>query len=155
VDSFSSTVFTEIILENLLKWEPAYREIKVKGVIPKTSGKKKIPRKKFLKEQFELEIGEEDLKKIQTRCKKNPLSISVKFYLYYSEEQGRSKKDLDNLLKILLDVLSVNMVNGQDPVEGLGIVRDDSDVRQIKCEKYLVNSPEKEGIDLQISIGHN
>ena len=137
----------------MLKWEPAYREIKVKGFIPGTSGKKKIPRKKFLKEQFELEI-DKDLKKIQTRCKKNPLSINVKFYLFYSEEQGRTKKDLDNLLKILLDVLSVNMVNGQDPVEGLGIVRDDSDVRQIKCEKFLVNSPEKEGINLQISIGH-
>jgi len=136
-----------------LKWEPAYREIKVTGVIPKTSGKKKIPRKQFLKEKFEDKIGK-DLKKIQTRCKMNPLSIDVKFYLFYSDEQGRTKKDLDNLLKILLDVLSVNMVNGQKPVPGLGIVRDDSDIRQIKCEKYLVNSPEKEGIELLISIGH-
>lgn len=59
-------------------------------------------------------------------------------------EQGRTKKDLDNLLKIL-DVLSVNMVNGQDPVKGLRIVRDESDIRQIKCEKHLVNSPKKEG----------
>ena len=138
----------------MLKWEPAYSEIIIRGFIPGTSGKKKIARKNFLKEQFELKIGK-DLKKIQTRCKKNPLSINVKFYLFYSEEQGRTKKDLDNLLKILLDVLSVNMVNGQSPVKGLGIVRDDSDIRQIKCEKHLVNSPEKEGINLQISIGHN
>ena len=136
-----------------LKWEPAYREIKVTGIIPKTSGKKKILRKKLLKEKFEDEI-DEDLKKIQTRCKNNPISINVKFYLFYAEEQGRTKKDLDNLLKILLDVLSVNMVNGQEPVPGLGIVRDDSDIRQIKCEKFIVNSPEKEGIELLISIGH-
>ena len=107
----------------------------------------------MLKEKFEVEI-DKDLKKIQTRCKKNPILINVKFYLFYAEEQGRTKKDLDNLLKILLDVLSVNMVNGQKPVPGLGIVRDDSDIRQIKCEKFIVNSPEKEGIELQISIGH-
>ena len=136
-----------------LKWEPAYREIKVTGVIPKTAGKKKILRKKLLKEKFEDEI-DKDLKKIQTRCKNNPISINVKFYLFYAEEQGRTKKDLDNLLKILLDVLSVNMVNGQKPEPGLGIVRDDSDIRQIKCEKFVVNSPEKEGIELLISIGH-
>jgi len=138
----------------LLKWEPVYPEIKITGFIPKTSRKKKIPRKTDLKDKFESEIGKKNLKKIQTRCKNNPLSISVNFHLYYSEEQGRTKKDLDNLLKILMDVLSVNMVNGQNPIEGLGIVRDDTDVRKIKCEKHLVNSPEKEGIDLLISISH-
>jgi len=108
---------------------------------------------KKLEQRIEKGIGK-DLKKVQNRCKKRPLLIDLKFYLYYSDEQGRIKKDLDNLLKILLDVLSVNMINGQNPLDGLGIVMDDSDIRKIKCEKQLVNSLEKEGLDLQISIGH-
>jgi len=45
------------------------------------------------------------------------------------------------------------MINGQNPIEGLGIVMDDSDIRKITCEKQIVNSTEGEGIDLQISIG--
>jgi len=94
--------------------------------------------KSFLKKKLNL-IGK-DLKKVQSRCKKRPLLIDVRFYLYYSDEQGRAKKDLDNLLKILLDVLSVNMINGQNPLECLGIVMNDSDIHKIICEKQIVNS---------------
>ena len=129
-----------------------FREIKIRGFNPGTSSKRKIERKDRLKKEIMSEIGK-DLKKIQSRCKKRSLLIDVRFYLYYSDEQGRTKKDLDNLLKILLDVLSVNMINGQNPIEGLGIVMDDSDIRKITCEKQIVNSTEGEGIDLQISIG--
>jgi len=135
-----------------LKWEPVFREIKIRKFNPGTSNIKKIERKGLLKKEIMSKIGK-DLKKIQDRCKKKPLLIDVRFYLYYSDEQGRTKKDLDNLLKILLDVLSVNMINGQNPIEGLGIVMDDSDIRKITCEKQIVNSIEGEGIDLQISIG--
>jgi len=137
----------------LLKWEPVFREIKIRGFNPGTSNRKKIERKELLKQEIGSKI-DKDLKKVQSRCKKRPLLIDVRFYLYYSDVQGRTKKDLDNLLKILLDVLSVNMTNGQKPIEGLGIVMDDSDIRKIICEKQIVNSAEKEGIDLQISIGH-
>jgi len=136
-----------------MRWEPVFREIKIRGFNPGTSNKRKIERKELLKKEIESKIGK-DLKKIQDRCKKRPLLIDVSFYLYYSDEQGRIKKDLDNLLKILLDVLSVNMINGQNPIEGLGLMMDDSDIRKITCEKQIVNSTEKEGIDLQISIGH-
>ncbi len=134
-----------------MKWEPVFREIKIRGFNPGTSNKRKIERKELLKKEIESKIGK-DLKKIQDRCKKRPLLIDVRFYLYYSDEQGRTKKDLDNLLKILLDVLSVDMINGQNPLEGLGIVMDDSDIRKIICEKQIVNSTEKEGIDLKISM---
>ena len=138
----------------MLKWEPAFREIKIREFNPGTSNKKKIERKELLRQKIDSKIGK-NLKKIQSRCKNRSLLIDVRFYLYYSDEQGRTKKDLDNLLKILLDVLSVNMINNKkNPKEGLGIVMDDSDIRKIICEKQIVNSTEKEGIDLQISIGH-
>jgi len=72
------------------------------------------------------------------------LSIDAHFYLFHADDLGRSKKDPDNLMKILMDVLSVNMVNGQNPIKGLGLVIDDSYIYKIKCEKILVNSPERE-----------
>ena len=103
-----------------MKWEPVFREIKIRGFNPGTSNRKKIERKELLKQEIGSKI-DKDLKKVQSRCKKRPLLIDVRFYLYYSDVQGRTKKDLDNLLKILLDVLSVNMINGQKPIEGLGI----------------------------------
>jgi len=71
----------------------------------------------------------------------------------YYPKSGKTKKDLDNLLKIVLDVLSVNMVNTQNPMKGIGLMLDDSDVQKIVCEKKIVDSPDKEGIDLQISSG--
>ena len=77
--------------------------------------------------------------------------VNVHYYLLKSEDVGSSKKDLDNLLKILFDVLSVNMVNGQKPINGLGIMRDDSAIEKIECEKTEVISPEKVGLSLMIS----
>ena len=53
--------------------------------------------------------------------------------------------------KILLDVLSVNMVNGQGKLRGLGFLRDDSEIFKIHCEKKLVNDPKNRGLDLKIS----
>lgn len=136
-----------------MTWKPAFREIEIRGLNPETAGKKKIERKNILKKAIREHLGK-NLQKIQNRCKNKPLYIDVCFYLYYSDELGSTKKDLDNLMKILLDVLSVNMINGQKPIEGLGIVRDDSDIRKITCKKEIVNSFEGAGIDLQISVGH-
>ena len=136
-----------------MKWEPVFSEIKIRGFNPRTSSKKKIERKENLKKEIKAKIGK-DLQKIQNRCKDRPLFIDVCFSLHDSGVLGSAKKDLDNLMKILLDVLSVNMINGQKPIEGLGIVRDDSDIRKITCKKETVNSPECAGLDLQISTGH-
>jgi len=46
------------------------------------------------------------------------------------------------------------MVNGQDEKKDLRLMKDDSYVEKIKCEKKFVNSPEREGFDLQISNGN-
>lgn len=80
--------------------------------------------------------------------------MKVTFYLLgNSSEQGRKKKDLDNLLKLLLDVLSEYMVAKGSPnrEEGLGIITDDDQVYEIQCSKKLVNDPTKEGIDFELS----
>lgn len=129
---------------------PVFREINI-DTQPLTSSQKKIKRKQNLKDLIKNKL-EKQLEKIQKRCENEKLLINVKFRVMESEEKGRSKTDLDNLLKILLDVLSKNMVNGQDPIPGVGIVQNDSQIYEIRCKKLPVLSPEKEGIDLQISI---
>lgn len=117
-----------------------------------TSSRKKIERKKFLKDLIIKEFGN-DLEKIQERCEDKRLLINAVFHLIESNRKGRSKPDLDNLLKILLDVLSVNLVNGQSSIPGVGLIHDDSQIYEIRCKKIpLDEDSDKEGLDLQISI---
>ncbi len=134
-------------------WKPALSKIELRGFNPHTSGTKRIERKIALRDEIHSKMGQ-NLKKVLDCCRNKPLSLDVCFYLFHDDNLGRSKKDLDNLLKILLDVLLTNMVNGQDPIKGLGLVTDDLYIHKIKCKKVLVNSCEREGMDLQIFIGH-
>lgn len=132
--------------------EPVFREIQLRGFTPLTSSSNKtIKRKENLKDLIEKKIGK-DLKKIQKRCLKRHLLAKVVFYVIESDEKGRSKPDLDNLLKPLFDVLSVNMVNGQESHAGVGLMENDSQIYEIRCKKIPVDTESEEGIDLQISI---
>ena len=134
-------------------WKQVLPKIEIRGFNPPTSGPNSIERKITLRDEIYSKIGQ-NLKKVSDCCGNKPLSIDVCFYLFHDDDLGRSKKDLDNLLKILLDVLDTNMVNGQDPIKGLGLVTDDSYIYKIKCEKVFVNSCEREVMDLQIFVGH-
>ena len=136
---------------NLESHKPVFREITLRGFPQLTSSRKKVERKERLKDLIEKEIGK-DLKKIQKKCENERLLINVSFHVIESDEKGRSKTDLDNLLKILLDVLSVNMVNGQTPISGVGLVKNDAQIYEIRCKKIPVALPNDEGINLQISI---
>jgi len=136
----------------LKKWNVVLEKIKIRNFEPLTGRKGTVKRKQDLAGRLEIEIGK-DLPKIQKRTRSHPLFVDVCFYLYLSNEEGSSKKDLDNLLKILFDVLSDNMVHGQKPIKGLSLMKDDSYVQKIKCEKIIVNSKERAGIDLLISKG--
>ena len=117
---------------------------------PETASRNKVKRKKELKAILSKKIGKEH-PKILKRVLGHDLFIDVCFNLYQSEQISDSKKDLDNLLKILLDVLSVNMVNGQTKLRGLGFLQDDSKVFKINCEKKIINDPKKMGLSLKIS----
>jgi Holliday junction resolvase RusA-like endonuclease len=131
-----------------------FRQINLRKFRPLTaSSSKKVARKMKLKELIEEKIGK-DLKKIQRRCEGEHLLIDVVFHVIESDKKGRSKSDLDNLLKPLFDVLSINMVNGQKPISGVGLIKDDSQIYEIRCKKVSVkeDEPDNEGLDLQISI---
>lgn len=139
---------------SLTSHKVVFRKIELRGFQQLTSSsRKKIVRKEKLKDLIKKEIGK-DLKNIQKRCENEHLLIDVTFHVIESDEIGRSKTDLDNLLKILLDVLSTNMVNGQTPIPGVGLIRNDAQIYEIRCKKVPVTLQNDEGIDLQISVIH-
>ena len=132
-----------------MSWKIAVQK-DIIGFNPETSSSNRVKRKKELKKAISKVIGKQH-QKLQEKLIGNELFIDVCFNLYQSDQISNSKKDLDNLLKILLDVLSVNMVNGQDELRGLGFLSDDSKVFEIHCKKKIINDPKKTGLNLKIS----
>lgn len=80
--------------------------------------------------------------------------LDVKYRLAKTSESGRSQKDLDNLIKILFDVLPDYITNHSKEKEfkGLGLIENDRDIFKISCEKEIVDAGPAEGLDLMISI---
>jgi len=134
--------------------------IKLRNFEPKTASSDVVNRKKQLKE--EIERRTKNLNDIRDFCKNKKLSITVRFYLYDGSEdeitqpEGRTKKDLDNLLKIVLDVLPEKMdTDGRN--DGLGLIKRDYDnlVYEINSIKKIVTHKREEGIDIEISEWKN
>jgi len=132
--------------------ESVFRPIELPDFTPLTASSKKVDRKIALRKLIENKFGKH-LEKVKKRCKDEHLLLDVTFYVVESDKEGRSKPDLDNLLKILLDVLSENMVNGQNALPGLGIMKNDSQIYEIKCKKIPSdeNNP-RTGLVFHISI---
>ena len=131
----------------MLKWKVILKT-KIHDYSPLTASSNPVDRKKELLQKLEAKI--EDLPKVRKSSKDKQLAIEVCYYLLASDKDGKPKKDLDNLLKILFDVLSENMNNGQEDIhKGLGIMKDDTFVYKIKCEKKE-NFKDREGLDLKI-----
>lgn len=143
----------------LTKGDELLTPIKVREFNPLTSRKHPRQRKINLKKTIQDKLIEKDLRleKIQKRCKGNPLSVKIKFYLLKSGEEGTSKKDLDNLLKVFFDVLSDNMIknNTDDELKGLGLMTDDEMVYEIHCRKKIVSKKEDMGFDISIYESSN
>jgi len=135
-----------------LKGDVLLKTIEIRKFNPATGGKNKKERKRKLRRKIKKAIGK-DLKKVRKRCYEKPLALYVCFYLLRSTEQGRTKKDLDNLLKIVCDVLQKNMIaqNKEVRFKGLDLMEDDSSFFEINCVKKLVDEPAAEGLDLSIS----
>jgi hypothetical protein len=77
-------------------------KISVRGFPPRTYGEDDIPKKAEVRDRMKAKIP--DLGELQRRCRGKRLYVDATFYLYQkSSLQGRAGKDLDNLLKIVLD----------------------------------------------------
>lgn len=128
-------------------------KLSIRNFKPKTAkkGKETTKRKKKLQEAFVNQ--NKNLAELQEKCKGKHLSIKVVFHLNeYTEDKSSFKKDLDNLLKILMDVIKEEMDDNEKKI-GLGLVikNQDEDVFEIICHKEFVSRDEDEGIDLEIS----
>ncbi len=120
----------------------------ITGFEPMTDGNNRMERKTELKKILEEKI--ENLEKLKNQCRGKKLSLKVCFNLYDDDKnEGRAKKDLDNLLKILLDTLPNYMDKNEDH-QGLGLIPTDNKIFHIDCKKRIIKEKLQEGIDLQI-----
>lgn len=128
-------------------------KISVRKFKPKTvkKGKETTKRKKELQEAFVKQNP--NLFELQEVCKNKKLSINVTFYLNENTPDKSSfKKDLDNLLKILMDVIKEEMDDDEKKI-GLGLVikNKDEEIFEIICRKEFVQNEDDEGVDLIVS----
>ena len=128
-----------------MKWKIVFQK-EIRGINPETASSKSTKRKKELKSAIIKEISS-DYEKFRGKTLGNEILVDVCYYLHKSDSIVDSKKDLDNLLKILFDVLKINM--GKE--KGLGLIKDDSLIFEVKCKKIIINNPKKTGLDLKIS----
>lgn len=124
--------------------------ISITKFTPKTDANDSMARKTELRDKIKSKIS--DLLHVQEKCRGKKLSLHVCFNLYCeTTELGRKNKDLDNMLKILLDTLPIYMDKAKEN-EGLGLVPEDHDdlIFHIDCRKKLIANRLKEGIDLKV-----
>jgi len=117
---------------------------------PGEEAKRKIDLRDYILKKID------NLSEIQQACRNiEKFSINVKFYLWGgSKEDGRTKKDLDNLLKIVCDVLA-DYMDSEETNPGLGIMRTDNSIYEIHCSKDIVDDENDEGMDIEISEWKN
>jgi len=127
------------------KWKIVFQK-KIRGINPETASSKSTKRKRELKSAIIKEIGS-DYKKFRDKTLRNEILLDVIYCLYKSDSIVDSTKDIDNLLKILFDVLKINM--GKE--KGLGLIKDDFQIFEVKCKKIIINNPKMTGLDLKIS----
>lgn len=128
--------------------------ISVKPFEPKTAKPgEEVQRKKDLRDFIKNNIT--DLQTIINSCHdQEQVSLEVCFNLYdgIKKDTSRYDKDLDNLLKIVLDVLPDFMDNKVENREsGLGIIHNDNQVFEIHSYKKFIQEPSIEGIEIIIS----
>ena len=104
-------------------------EVAVRNHVPITGGKGKvIERKEALRDLIKKEIGESKLEEARRSFRGKKTALEIVFSLFaYSSEEGRRKKDLDNLLKLVLGVLPEYMVarGTANSIRGVGFIADE------------------------------
>jgi len=93
-----------------------------------------------------------NLNEIRENCKEKKIALDICFYLNKEriEDITRYEKDLDNLMKIVMDVLP-DYMDKAEKNEGLGLFKNDNLVYDIHAAKEFVFSKDKEGIEIRLS----
>jgi Holliday junction resolvase RusA-like endonuclease len=91
-------------------------------------------------------VSQEELAKFKEALKGRLVTITLGFFLWRGSSKTtntRAVKDLDNLMKILFDVLG----KGQ---QGLGLLEEDSYICEVYAKKELVGDQSEEGLRIII-----
>jgi len=127
------------------------KTISLRDFEPKTArSQKEVKQKIELRDAIDDNV--ENLSKIKKACKgKTKFSIDVKFFLWGgSGVQGRTEKDLDNLLKVVFDVLC-DYMDKNEKYPGLGLMKNDNMICKVHASKKIVKKRKDEGLDIKIS----
>ena len=123
--------------------------VKIRGFEPLTDNDNTIERKNILLKKIRDKIN---LEKAKKKCKNILFSLKVVYYLNIdSKIVGQYKKDLDNMTKIVADVLT-DYLTAQDEQNkqktGLGLIRDDKDIHELHLVKKFVGNDAEQGLDI-------
>jgi len=119
-----------------------------------TKGQKYRRKAKLLariEEEFESKPNE--LQEFKEAYQNKLVKVSVVFYLWEGSpnvSDTRFKKDLDNLVKPVLDVLQVS-VDAGGTARGLGLILNDNYVSVLHIAKELVAGDKEEGVEIIVS----
>ena len=126
----------------------------VRDFTPRTSSSKEsdTPKKIEFRDKLLSSPAFKEIESIRALTRKGPLSLVITFYLYgQTDVEGRKKKDLDNMLKIVLDILPEYIDNNKKET-GLGLIESNKDelLFNIEATKKFVNDPTEEGVDIEL-----
>ncbi len=108
--------------------------------------------KKQLHEAIMRAVDGDEIGAAREKFKDKTLRIDVEFRLWKGSNKTtntRAKKDLDNLLKPVLDVLQTSL-NTQKVEPGLDLIEGDESVHEINARKVIVDDEKDEGIRIVI-----
>jgi len=138
---------------HIMKGNVLLPKIKVRKLTPATPAGYIVERKKDLYTAISAKIPNIDELRQKSLGKK--LHLEVCFYLNAETGvEGDIQKDLDNLLKVVFDVLPQHFTDeNNEPTEGLGLIEDKSDymIFEINASKKFVKTHDDEGYDIEIS----
>ena len=126
-------------------------KIKIRELEPLTDVS--MERKRALRDEIKKRHDSKDLDRIgRSYSHGERIRLDICFYLYKEEKDtGGHRKDIDNLLKIPLDVLSEHMDNSDSPEKGVGLIPGNRDelVYELYAEKVHVADPKEAGFDVR------
>jgi Holliday junction resolvase RusA-like endonuclease len=115
------------------------------------NGQNTVEKKEKLASAIKERISPDNLERLRQQLAGRLVGITVVFLLWKGSPNitnTRPVKDLDNLLKIVFNVL-------RHGPQGLGIIEEDSYVGEVYATKQLVNKEEQEGYRIIIEEHHD
>ena len=129
------------------------KKISIRKFTPLTTAGDYVKNKKELKKIILDEIP--NIEELRKKTLGEKLHLDICFYLNNQTTlEGNSQKDMDNLLKTVLDVLPQKFSDEDNElIDGLGLMEKKSDdmIFEIHALKKFVKTHEDEGYDIEIS----